>query len=329
MRATAAAARHLPRFAASLSFSPSESRMPSTAPAPAGAADPGTAYKLLLSCPAGLPRSRVSVKFDQSFDRIPHPDATLEESISEIWNRRLERNPSLYNGTKFRYGGNASHYRDDPNQEYCVSLHLGLTDYRTFVGTNLNPLWEHFLVPSEDDSVRCQHMSNPLGNGAIVETSDEKILVLQRSYNVGEFPGSFVFPGGHSEPQEIGIVGHQTDEENIAHLSERVSQEMFEGIIREVVEETGVPASSLTDPVFIGVSQREMNVRPTAFFFTKCNIDSSGVNELYSRAQDGYESTKLYAVSMDEVRGMRQRMPGCHNGGFALYELMRNAAPSQ
>jgi len=41
-----------------------------------------------------------------------------------------------------------------------------------------------------------------------------------------------------------------------------------------------------------------MNVRPTAFFFTKCNIDSIGVNELYSRAQDGYESTKLYAVSV-------------------------------
>ncbi|XP_062230561.1 nudix hydrolase 9 isoform X2 [Phragmites australis] len=302
--------------------------MAAPAPTSAAAADPGTAYKLLLSCPAGLPRSRVSVKFDQSFDRIPHPDATLEESISEIWNQRHQRNPSLYNGTKFRYGGNALHHKDGPNQEYCVSLHLGLTDYRTFVGTNLNPLWEKFLVPSEDDSVYCQHMSNPLGNGAIVETSDEKIIVLQRSYNVGEFPGYYVFPGGHSEPQEIGIMGHQTDEEDLARLSERVSQEMFEGIIREVVEETGVPASSLTDPVFIGVSRREMNVRPTAFFFTKCNIDSSGVSELYSRAQDGYESTKLYAVSVDELRGMSQRMPGCHNGGFALYELMRNAAES-
>jgi 8-oxo-dGTP pyrophosphatase MutT (NUDIX family) len=42
-------------------------------------------------------------------------------------------------------------------------------------------------------------MSNPLGNGAIVETSDEKIIVLQRSNNVGESPGSYVFPGGYSE----------------------------------------------------------------------------------------------------------------------------------
>ncbi|XP_006654927.1 nudix hydrolase 9 [Oryza brachyantha] len=290
------------------------------------AADPGTAYKLLLSCPAGLPRSRVSVKFDQSFDRIPHPDAALEESISEIWNQRLQKNPSLYNGTKFRYGGHAIHYKDELNKEYYVSLHLGLTDYRTFVGTNLNPLWEKFLVPSEDDSVCCQHTSNPLGNGAIVETSDDKVIILQRSYNVGEFPGYYVFPGGHSEPQEIGILGHQADEKDISLLNERVSQEMFDGIIREVVEETGVPANSLTEPVFIGISRREMNVRPTAFFFTKCSIDSSGVYELYSKAQDGYESTKMYAVSEEELRGMTERMPGCHHGGFALYEMMRNAA---
>ncbi|TVU18211.1 hypothetical protein EJB05_34295 [Eragrostis curvula] len=135
-------------------------------------------------------------------------------------------------------------------------------------------------------------MSNPLGNGAIVETSDEKIIVLQRSYNVGQFPGYYVFPEGHSEfwklkPQEIGIMGHQADEEDFACLSERVSQLMFEGIIREVVDETGIPASSLTDPVFIGVSLREINVRPTAYFFAKCDINSSAVNELYSRAQDG------------------------------------------
>jgi len=33
----------------------------------------------------------------------------------------------------------------------------------------------------------------------VVETKDNKILVLQRSNNVGEFPGHFVFPGGHPE----------------------------------------------------------------------------------------------------------------------------------
>ena len=62
-----------------------------------------------------------------------------------------------------------------------------------------NVLSNHVQICFSDDSVRCQHTSSPLGNGAIIETSDRKILVLKRSNNVGEFPGHFVFPGGHPE----------------------------------------------------------------------------------------------------------------------------------
>ena len=47
------------------------------------------------------------------------------------------------------------------------------------------------------------------------------------------------------QPQEVGILAHQNNVEDVSHLIERVSDEMFDGIIREVVEETGVPASSL------------------------------------------------------------------------------------
>nr|GLL40840.1 nudix hydrolase 9 [Ipomoea trifida]GLL41058.1 nudix hydrolase 9 [Ipomoea trifida]GLL44306.1 nudix hydrolase 9 [Ipomoea trifida] len=89
---------------------------------------------------------------------------------------------------------------NDSQQEPHVSLHFG----RTFVGTNLSPLSERFLVQSEDDCKQCQHTSSPLGNGAIVETSDKKILVLRRSNRVGEFPGYLVFPGGHPEPLPCG-----------------------------------------------------------------------------------------------------------------------------
>ncbi|KAJ7947723.1 Nudix hydrolase 9 [Quillaja saponaria] len=231
-----------------------------------------SSFQLLLSCPSGLSPSQVSVVFNDAYDRIPHPDSCLEKKISEIWEQRVQKNKSLYNGNKFRYGGNVLHSGSGSGHEPHVCLQLGLTDYRTFIGTNLNPLWERFLVQSEDDSIHCQHTSNPLGNGAIVETIDRKILVLQRSNNVGEFPGHFVFPGGHPEPQEVGIASH----EYVKNLTEselvnkKVSQEMFDSIIREVVEEIGVPASSLSTPVFIGISRRELNVRPAAFFFIKC-----------------------------------------------------------
>ncbi|KAH6766206.1 nudix hydrolase-like protein 9 [Perilla frutescens var. hirtella] len=291
------------------------------------AGDELPAFKLLLSCPAGLSHSEVSSLFDQKYDRVRHPDISLEETIAEIWERRVQQNTSLYNGLKFRYGGYTLGGGPDSSQKTDVCLHLGLTDYRTFVGTNLNPLWERFLLPSEDDWRRCQHTSNPLGNGAIVETSNKEVVVLQRSANVGEFPDHFVFPGGHPEPKEVGITRHQTDGELTQQMvDKKVSQEMFDSIIREVVEEIGVPAATLGKPVFIGISQRVLNVRPTAFFFIKCSLQSEEIQQLYSSAEDGYESTQLYTMPMSELVHVTSKMPGCHQGGFALYKLMLDAA---
>ncbi|KAJ9685123.1 hypothetical protein PVL29_017235 [Vitis rotundifolia] len=193
-----------------------------------------------------------------------------------------------------------------------VCLHLGLTDYGTFVGTNLNPLWERFLVPFEDDSIWCQHTSSPLGNGAIIETSAKRIVVLRWSNNVGKLLGHFVFLGGHLEPQEIkisnnnqrviiwgttslitkrsicsNIVSHQFDKDmDPDFINRKVSQEMFGSIIR--------------------VSYRVLNVRPAAFFFIKCNLHSKEIQQVYST-----DTTS--------------KMPGCHQGGFALYMLMVEA----
>ncbi|OIW08602.1 hypothetical protein TanjilG_03278 [Lupinus angustifolius] len=258
--------------------------------------DPSS-FTLLVSCPSGLSPTQVSVTFSDTYDRISHPDINLENSISEIWEQRSQNNKSLFNGKKFRYGGCTLHNGggSDPEPRLCLQL---------------------------DDPVLCQHTSSPLGNGAVVETLDNKIIVLQRSNNVGEFPGHFVFPGGHPEPQEIGIASHQYDKELTDSINGEVSREMFDSIIREVVEEIGVPPSSLGFPAFIGISRRDLNVRPAAFFFIKCSLDSKEVQQFYSSAQDGYESTQLYAVSMVDLQNMTSTMPGCHRGGFALYKSM-------
>ncbi|CAN7022156.1 unnamed protein product [Brassica rapa subsp. trilocularis] len=281
----------------------------------------GSRYKLLLSCPSGLSLSQVSVDFSKSHDRIQHPDHDLEDSIAQAWEQRSQGNSSLFNGQKFRFGSICLDGDAGTNELPHVYLRLGLTDYRTFVGTNLSSQWEKFLVTSQDDCVRCRHTSSPLGNAAVIETSDQKIIVLRRSDNVGEFPGHYVFPGGHPEPMSVGIDSHQLGKDGDV-LNKKVTREMFDSITREIVEETGIPASSLSTPLFIGISRRELNVRPAMFFFIKCNHHSDDIPGLYSSAEDGFESTQLHTVSMEELKTMTSRMPGCHHGGFALYELM-------
>ena len=47
------------------------------------------------------------------------------------------------------------------------------------------------------------------------------------------------------QPQEIGITSHQYDKELTESINVKVSQEIFYSIVHEVVEEIGVPASSL------------------------------------------------------------------------------------
>lgn len=54
-------------------------------------------------------------------------------------------------------------------------------------------------------------------------------------------------------------------------------------------------------PVFIGISQRVLNVRPTAFFFIKCSLQSNEIQQLYCSAEDGYESTQLYTMPMVSI----------------------------
>ncbi|KAG4386879.1 hypothetical protein GLYMA_11G145018v4 [Glycine max] len=106
----------------------------------ASSTDDTSSFTLLVSCTSGLSLSQVSVACSEAYDRIPH---------SEIWEQRSQKNNSFFNGKKFRYGGYVLESGDGSVCEPHLCLHLGLTDYRTFVGTNLSPMWERFLFPSE------------------------------------------------------------------------------------------------------------------------------------------------------------------------------------
>ncbi|KAL2596935.1 hypothetical protein AAZX31_11G141100 [Glycine max] len=120
----------------------------------ASSTDDTSSFTLLVSCTSGLSLSQVSVACSEAYDRIPHSEVSLENTISEIWEQRSQKNNSFFNGKKFRYGGYVLESGDGSVCEPHLCLHLGLTDYRTFVGTNLSPMWERFLFPSEGKSLQ-------------------------------------------------------------------------------------------------------------------------------------------------------------------------------
>mmetsp|Transcript_6145 Transcript_6145/g.8999 ORF Transcript_6145/g.8999 Transcript_6145/m.8999 type:complete len:290 (+) Transcript_6145:159-1028(+) len=271
-------------------------------------------YEVVLALPSGIEEHQLSVDCKRGNDRQPLSTEN-EDVIETIWKQRLTTNASLFNGTKFRFAGLTN------NSTSGHTLSLGITDYKSFLGTNCAPHWQK-LAPV--------HLASPLGNAAVVETSDQQIVLLQRSASVGEMPNTLVMPGGHPEPEMVNVKTmadwnnstciYENDEWNL-----RVRHELWDAMLREVVEETGIPLTELDNALCIGFSRRVQNYRPDIVFFIPCRLSSTRVKEMYSAGPE-HQSESTALITMDRIRFVKEvidensiNMPGCHRGGVDLY----------
>ena len=142
-----------------------------------------------------ITRNKLKVKLSASYNRRALPDAIMEAEIDKIWQRRMNENPKMWNGTKFRI--------DDVVEENGdVYFHLGITCYKDFIGTNWSPHAKDILQRGKSDFGNSHaYMSDALGVGALVETSDNHTILLKRSEHCGEAVGLYDIPGGHPEPK--------------------------------------------------------------------------------------------------------------------------------
>ena len=141
-----------------------------------------------------ITRDKLKVKLCASYNRKKMSGA-MEAEIDKIWQVRVKENPRMWNGTKFRidsaYDGNGHVY-----------FNLGITSYKDFIGTNWSPHAKDILqLGTSDFGNSHAHMSDALGVGALVETSDNHAILLKRSEHCGEAVGLYDIPGGHPEPK--------------------------------------------------------------------------------------------------------------------------------
>ncbi|XP_071507929.1 uridine diphosphate glucose pyrophosphatase NUDT22-like [Diadema antillarum] len=249
--------------------------------------------------PPGVPKSAVTVVLSEDYNRIILPEH--EEHVDEIWNKRLEKNPSLYNGSKFRL-----HSVKENSQS--VTFCLGLTDYKQFQTTNWASNADELLQLGLKDFGSSQaYMSDPLGVGAFVLTADEFVVFIRRSQRVGEAAGLWDIPGGHPEPGEVKGGSSKLQDIIMPNLDPSdVIKEIFQSTLNEIRDEVNIPLEHLSEPVLMGVGVNHTSSgRPSSEYFVKCSLSSKEVKRLYHEGgPEADESSSLKLVPLKDIASL-------------------------
>lgn len=197
-----------------------------------------------------------------------------------------------------------------------LTLRLGLTCYRDYLGTNWSCRVEELRQQGEvkfGDPLAL--LAQPLGVGAVLCTADGQIVLIRRSQRVAEAGGLLDIPGGHPEPKVVcEHLGHVVSEEQIGvdMMEQRaVVSELFSSVCAEIRDEINVPLSSLREPVLMGVALNHTSAgRPSAEFYVSCSLTSDEVRKLYWKGgAEANESTDIVFLSRTELSQLNRSSP--------------------
>ncbi|XP_055080848.1 uridine diphosphate glucose pyrophosphatase NUDT22 [Periophthalmus magnuspinnatus] len=222
-------------------------------------------------------------------------------------------------------------------QEECVlTLRLGLTNYKDYLGTNWSGQAEELCRRGEmefDDALSL--LAQPLGVGAILCTVDEQIVFIRRSQRVAEAGGLLDIPGGHPEPKAVcENLGLKICEEKISLVMlgpVAVVTELFSSVCAEIRDEINIPLNFLGEPLLIGIALNHTSAgRPSAEFYISCSLTSDQVKRLYLKGgAEANESTDIIFVSkktvlqLDQTSNLWPELCPSAKGAVLLYQTVK------
>ncbi|XP_069026814.1 uridine diphosphate glucose pyrophosphatase NUDT22 isoform X1 [Embiotoca jacksoni] len=203
-----------------------------------------------------------------------------------------------------------SHCHSPSHPGSLLTLRLGLTCYKDYLGTNWSCLVAELRRRGEAEfGDLLALLAQPLGVGAVLCTDDGQVVLIRRSQRVAEAGGLLDIPGGHPEPKVVcEHLGEAVCEEQISVVMmqrrpEAVVSELFSSVCAEIRDEVNVPLSSLDPPVLMGVALNHTSAgRPSAEFYVSCSLTSDEVRKLYWKGgAEAHESTDIVFLSRTEV----------------------------
>lgn len=249
------------------------------------------------------------------YQRIAHPQPSVESTIEQTWQKAITKTPSLFNASKFRLAD----CKTSPNDP--ITFQLGLTDYKTYVGTHCFP-----SQTLHTNRFARQHMARPIGNVTIINTVDQYTVLLVRCQQGVDFPGALASPGGHPEPSQLSSPPLKEGDPRVLELLASAARD-------EVLEETFLndshvpPASSFT---FLGVVERAYDGKSSIAYYTKLFATKSQVEHLYqSHKEHNVESDSLLCIPIQQLRKFPSSSffkPGSQHETLPIVPELRGAA---
>nr|XP_042115980.1 uridine diphosphate glucose pyrophosphatase NUDT22 isoform X2 [Peromyscus maniculatus bairdii] len=219
---------------------------------------------LLLLCPlGGLSQEQVAVELSPAHDRRPLPGG--DKTITAIWEARLQTQPWIFDAPKFRLHS-ATLASSSPGPQ--LLLHLGLTSYRDFLGTNWSSSASWLRQQGATDwGDKQAYLADPLGA---------------------------LCPGG--SPQHKDLPG------------ELVVQELFSSVLQEICDEVNLPLHTLSRPLLLGIACNETSAgRASAEFYVQCSLTSEEIRSYYMNGgPEAHESTGIIFVETQRVQRLQE-----------------------
>ncbi len=223
-------------------------------------------FKILTS--ETFPRHRIKINWDAS-ERVLPPD--LQTRIDNFWATDSAGKPHLFNGELCRL----DHWKKQADR---LVLHLGRSNYK-----------EQWYSNAFCRELRAQRgdglLARALGVSAVIVSSDQQIILLKRSTQVGEDPGKFDVWGGHIHPIEHAING---------------MPDPFCAIATEILEEANLTLSEDEPLTCIGLIETTTTFKPEMIFRVQTQLRANEIFKLANTYRSVEWSTLMSIANRPE-----------------------------
>ncbi len=206
--------------------------------------------------------TEVSVQWE---DSPPALAAELQAAIDAAW-EGLKPNP--------HFNGRIARLEEWGIEGGALRLRLCPSEYKHLLYSNAHA---SEIISSWGE----EQLARALGISVVVVSADGRILLMERSDQVGEYPGCYDLFGGHINPPAPGEI-----------------PDVFASMEKELVEELALPPGTAAMSLF-GLLLTWETRKPELLFTARCGMESGAMMRAARAARDRYEYRRLLTLPAD------------------------------